>query len=177
MLQLDSTIFDYLEAVMDPEILQIFHMHVLRHRNTHRAFATIIQARLVQWLCNDIGINYETGNSRSYKFDTPHGQRVSLDDIVLFFVEKTPPSRVKGRGSAIAPSTFANHRSWHMRANARLIQLGGKNITDELHKQSLDLVKKLLLTDLSELNTLLPGEHGSWDHFKNRVMMLERIAV
>ena len=169
-------IFEYLETVMDPESILLFRTHVLRHRNTHRAFATIVQARLVQSLCDDIGVKYRSGNNPSSKFDTPHGQRVSVVDIVRFFASKTPPDGDNGKGSSILPSTFANHRSWHLRANTCLIQLAGRNITDESLKQSLDLVKKLLLTALSELHTLEPGEHGSWDEFKKRVVLLEKFA-
>ena len=174
---MDGSIFEYLETVMDPEILQLFEAHVLRHRNTHRAFATVVQARLIQSLCNDIGVKYNAGNNRSYKSVTPHGQSVSLDDVVQFFSEKTPPTYVGGRASTIKATTFANHRSWHLRAIACLIPLAGKNITDPLHKQSLDLVRKLVHTDLSELSAVEPGEHGSWDDFKNRVKLLESLRL
>jgi hypothetical protein len=127
-------------------------------------------------ICSRIGIDYKSGTDRSYRSKTANGPSVSIDDVVLFLAQKMPAAYIRGRGSKIAPSTFGNHRSWHLCAKACLTNLEGKDLTNDLHARSLGLVKQLVLTGLTELDLLQPRVHGSWDAFTNRVTMLEGIS-
>lgn len=173
---LEPRVGRYLEGIIDPEFIRMYQDHVVRYRQTHKAYAIVTMARLIEAACGEVNINYETGNARSHKNLTHNGPDVALDDVVLFFGDQTPSHLKKIKGFSTAPSTFANHRSWYLRAKKCLVDLEGGSVPEGKPKASLGSVQKLLNTQLTDLGELEPREYGSWENFTDRVRLLESTA-
>lgn len=141
--------------------------------NLGAAFPIIIFARLVKQVCESLQIPYTTGSTQAKKYRVSHEQWVSMDDIIVFFRRQMNSA---GQTSGPALSTFANHRSWHLRAENCIKKLG--NQTRDLsrtHQNSLDLVKKLLRTPLKKLGEVERDLYGSFNEFQRQVKELENL--
>lgn len=167
--QLDPSI--YLKAAIDEEYIGVYKQHVVEERGSPGAvFPIIIFARLVKQACDSLGIPYTTGSKQAKKHRVSVRQRVSMDDIILFFGGQTPSP------SGPALSTFANHRSWHLRAENCIKQLGNKrHPLSESRQNSLNLVETLLRTPLMKLGDVERELYGSFNDFQRRVKELETL--
>jgi hypothetical protein len=59
--------------------------------------------------CNEVNVNYDTGNARSHKNQTHNGLDVAMDDVVLFFMDQVPSHLKTVKGMTMVPSTFNNY--------------------------------------------------------------------
>jgi hypothetical protein len=163
--KLEEGVGRYLEATIDPTLIGVYQEHVIRHRLTHKAYSIIIMAQLIEMACTEVNVNYDTGNARSHKNQTHNGPCVAMDDVVLFFMDQTPSHLKTVKGMTMVPSTFNNHRSWHLRAKDCLAALEGKSIPEGNTSTFVELVKKLLSTEVTNLAVLDPRKYGSWESF------------
>ncbi|KAF8332939.1 hypothetical protein F5887DRAFT_922205 [Amanita rubescens] len=173
---LEDGVGRYLKATIDSMLIGVYHEHVVRYRLTHKAYSTIIMARLIETACIDVNVNYDTGNARSHKNQTYNGPDVALDDVVLFFMDQMPPNLKTTKGMTTAPSTFSNYRTWHLRAKDCLAALEGKCVPEGNNSEFVELVKKLLDTKLTNLGVLDPKKYGSWERFTERICLLKDVA-
>ena len=170
---LEEGVGRYLKATIDPMLIGVYHEHVVRYRLNYKAYSIIIMARLIEMACIEVNVNYDTGNARSHKNETYNGPGVALDDVVLFFMNQTPPNLKTMKGMTTATSTFSNYRTWHLRAKDCLTALEGKSIPKGKNSEFVELVKKLLDTELTNLGVLDPKKYGSWEKFMERTRMLK----
>ncbi|KAF8329957.1 hypothetical protein F5887DRAFT_1074820 [Amanita rubescens] len=170
--QVDPSI--YLKVAIDEEYIRIYEQHVVEERGTlGAAFPIIIFARLVKQACDSLQIPYTTGSTQAKKYRVSHEQWVSMDDIILFFRGQINSG---GLTSGPALSTFANHRSWHLRAENCIKKLGDQNRDlSRTHQNSLDLVKMILRTPLKKLGEVERDLYGSFNEFQRRVKELENV--
>ncbi|KAF8326142.1 hypothetical protein F5887DRAFT_1084851 [Amanita rubescens] len=173
---LEDGVGRYLKATIDSMLIGVYHEHVVRYCLTHKAYSTIIMARLIETACIDVNVNYDTGNARSHKNQTYNGPDVALDDVVLFFMDQMPPNLKTTKGMTTAPSTFSNYRTWHLRAKDCLAALEGKCVPEGNNSEFVELVKKLLDTKLTNLGVLDPKKYGSWERFTERIRLLKDVA-
>jgi hypothetical protein len=169
--QLAHAVVNYLEAMIKPEDIVAFEKHVLPHRGGTGAYPIIVFARLVESACQRINIPYSTGNDRKKKHQATNGPLISRDDIVLFYGLKRPSE------FRIAPSTFANHRSIHMRAQKCIGLLEKKDLSKEEEKKNLlRLLKDIIQTPLRELGRVSSEGLGSLNMFKGRIEKVDRLV-
>ena len=148
-----------------------FEKHVLPHRGGTGAYPIIIFARLVESACKRIDIPYSTGSDRKKKHPASNGPMISRDDIVRFYGQKSASQL------AIAPSTFDNHRSIHMRAKKCIGFLEKRDLSKQDEKNNfLRLLKKIIQTPLSELDTVPPEGLGSLNAFRARIEDIDRLG-
>lgn len=159
----------YLNAVVDKKYVRAYEDHALHRSLAEKAFATMIFSRIVEDVCSRVGVHF-TGQSLAYKVQTMNGPDVSLEDIIKFFGEKTPPGFP---GSVTSPATFKNHRTCYMRVQScvRVQEIRRANLNAE-ERAFLELLEKLLGTEFSQLSSLQASQYGRLKDFQERVNAL-----
>lgn len=159
----------YLKAVIDDEYIRIHERYVVEQRGGQgAAFPIIIFARLVKQSCDNLGIPYNSGSKQAKKHRISHDQWVSMEDIVEFFGGQT------GQMSGPALTTFANHRSWHLRGENCINQLEEKSAElSPACQNSLNLMRKILRTPLMNIGEVERERYGSFNDFQRWVKELE----
>lgn len=167
---LTHAVVNYLDAMIKPEDIIAFEKHVLPHRGGTGAYSIIVFARLVESACQRINIPYSTGNDRKKKHQATNGPLISRDDIVSFYCLKRPTE------FHIAKSTFANHRSIHMRAQKCIGLLEKKDLSKQEEKKFLRLLKQIIQTPLRELEKVQSEGLGSLNMFKASIDKVDRLG-
>ena len=158
----------YLDAVVDEQVIVVNQRYIHEQYGPNKAFRTIIFTRLVAEVCRSLGIPYGAGSKQANKVTTASGPSISIDDVVVFLGHKSQGNQV------IAPTTFGNHRSLHLRAMSCVQAL--EHRSDQLSQGDqtfLLLLRKLLFTEFGELNSLKPAQYGSLEEMKKRVKALQ----
>ena len=88
--KLEEGVGRYLEVTIDLMLIGVYQEHVIRHRLACKAYSITITAQLIEMACNEVNINYDTGNARLHKNQTHNGPDVAMDDVVLFFMDQMP---------------------------------------------------------------------------------------
>jgi hypothetical protein len=157
------------ECSCRPKIVHAYKDHALHRSLVEKAFATMIFSRIVEDVCSKVGVWF-TGQSLTYKMQTMNGPDISLEDIIKFFGEKTPPGFP---GSVTSLATFKNHRMCYMRIQScvRVQEICCTSLNvDEC--AFLELLEKLLDTEYSQLGTLQASQYGCLKDFQERVNAL-----
>jgi hypothetical protein len=159
----------YLNAVVDQKFVHAYEDHALHRSLVEKAFATMIFSRIVEDVCSKVGVQF-TGQSLAYKTQTMNGLDISLEDIIKFFGEKTPPGFP---GLVTSPATFKNHRTCYMRVQScvRVQEIRRANLNAD-ERAFLELLEKLLDTEYSQLGTLQASQYGRLKDFQERVNTL-----
>jgi hypothetical protein len=159
----------YLNAVVDQKFVHAYEDHALHCSLVKKAFATMIFSRIVEDVCSKVGVRF-TGQSLAYKMQAMNGPDISLEDIIKFFGEKTPPGFP---GLVTSPATFKNHRTcyMHVQSCVRVQEIRRTNLNVDEHA-FLELLEKLLDTEYSQLGTLQALQYGCLKDFQERVNAL-----
>jgi hypothetical protein len=107
---------------------------------------------------------YGFKNNSATQVKQNNGPAVSINDIVMFM-------------GNIAPKTFSNYKTNHLKALSSLTKLRAKarEMPDSLSEDAqllFDHVKELLTTPLSGLHSLDPQRYMSAEKFRKRVLLV-----
>lgn len=139
---------------------------VFPNQGTHSTFAQVVFGRLVDEACKHMNppLKYGFKNNGATKFEQLHGPAVSVNDIAMYM-------------GNIAPKTFSNYKTVHLKALTSLKKLREKarEEPDSLSADAnilFDHVKDLLTTPLDGLKSLDPEKYMSTTKFKKGVSLV-----
>ncbi|KAM6491533.1 hypothetical protein JOM56_007207 [Amanita muscaria] len=156
----DNAACEYLETTIDSRHFATVNQHVRSQAgNSCAAYAHLIFARIIEENCTRFHIPYKARCNQRTKVSSAHGAAICMNDIVCTF-------------NFVAPTTFSNHQSLHLRAQSAVGLLeGGAPGLKAIDREYVQKLKILLETNLAclDVRKFSPSSLGSLAELTRRL--------